>query len=160
MRMVKLVIGTVVVGLALSFMTAFAFAMPPVPYLTNPEERSYVGQGLYTEDGVEVGSQPDLVEEVVLYLVGNPEVRDENDHLVPRIIEIREWIPEVALHQMPIRRLMWDEDGDGYADYVAVADGYRDAKPQFRVFPIGHDVKRPMAKQGHFRITIKPLKES
>ena len=146
------------IGFAIVALVLPAFAADvQVPYLTNAYERFYIGQGLYT-NGMTTSS--DLAEEVVLRLVGSPEVRDESGKLVPRIIEIREWIPEVPLLQMPVRRLIWDADGDGYADCIAVVTGYRDGEPEFRIFPIDSRERRPMAEQGWFKVTIPPMKEA
>lgn len=155
----SLVLGIVIAVIAID-KALYGAEMPPVPYLTNDDERAYIGQGLYTDNGIEVTIRPDLAEEVVLYIVGSPEVRDENDKIVPRIIEIREFIPEVPLLQMPIRRLMWDADGDGYADYISIVVGYKNGEPIFRTMPLGPDMKRKMSEQEHFRVTLPPMKES
>ena len=59
-NILALLIGVLLIAIAIR---SFGAEMPPVPYLTNTEERTYIGQRLYTESGVEVGLRPDLAEE-------------------------------------------------------------------------------------------------
>lgn len=146
----------VIIVSVLAFLVSAASAVDikkpsKLPIITDPEKRWMVGGGGYLgSDGtpVEVGEVGPFV---VYELVGPKEVTDETTgNFRAGIIELRLFVPDKMPHEMPLLALLWDEDYDGFADYVAIATGpgENNKGTEFTVFGYPEPAKGPAMSDG------------
>lgn len=135
---------------------------PKVPYTKGTENMCGVSLEYVQADGASTGVDPALADEVVLRLIdceGLP-LRDLWNNIIPKRVEIRRHDSSAASPQrMPLLRVMWDADGDGVADFIAVVIGYRNGEPEFLTLPIVGE-PHAMSEQEWFKPILAPTKES
>ena len=72
---------------------------------------------------------------------------------VPHIIEVRGYLPDVMPFNLPMLRVLWDEDGDGISEYAVEALDYTaDGKVVWGDPVI---LRLPMASTRNFEVPIR-----
>lgn len=99
-----------------------------VPLLTKESDRSYVGSGYYTPDGMPTSGEEAVFSTHSLLVPGRPVVNDEYQLAIPHVVEMRLADPDAMPLNNPLFAVIWDADGDGKADYIAHGMAGRDMK--------------------------------